>query len=152
MKQKRLAKAASVPCVVRDPATDILGEDDSLTENIQRAPLHPLDQFRAFQAPREKGRGEEDIAAAFFIPVNVAKQRLRFASVSPALLEVYADDGMSLEQLMAFTVTPDHGRVMSASAPAMSTFWISRCIRIAHLEKTFFEKTFCKIPRAVERH
>ncbi len=38
------------------------------------------------------------------------KQRLRLASVSPALLDVYADDGMSLEQLMAFTVIADHAR------------------------------------------
>ena len=110
VKQKRLAKTAPVPCVVRDPATDILGEDDSLAENIQRAPLHPLDQFRAFQALREKGRSEEEIAAAFFVGVNVVKQRLRLASVSPALLDVYAADGMSLEQLMAFTVSSDHAR------------------------------------------
>lgn len=110
VKQKRLAKTAPVPCVVRDPATDILAEDDSLAENIQRAPLHPLDRFRAFQAMREKGRTEEDIAAAFFTSVNVVKQRLRLASVSPALLDIYADDGISLEQLMAFTVTADHAR------------------------------------------
>jgi ParB family chromosome partitioning protein len=110
VKQKRLAKTAPVPCVVRDPGSDILGEDDSLAENIQRAPLHPLDQFRAFQALREKGRSEEDIAAAFFVGVNVVKQRLRLAAVSPTLLEVYAEDGMSLEQLMAFTVTTDHAR------------------------------------------
>ena len=110
VKQKRLAKTAPVPCVVRDPGTDILGEDDSLAENIQRAPLHPLDQFRAFQALREKGRSEEDIAAAFFVGVNVVKQRLRLASVAPALLDIYAEDGMSLEQLMAFTVTADHAR------------------------------------------
>ena len=110
VKQKRLAKTAPVPCVVRDPGTDILGEDDSLAENIQRAPLHPLDQFRAFQALREKGRSEEDIAAAFFVGVNVVKQRLRLASLSPTLLDLYAEDGMSLEQLMAFTVTSDHAR------------------------------------------
>jgi ParB family transcriptional regulator, chromosome partitioning protein len=110
VKQKRLAKTAPVPCVVRDPATDILGEDDSLAENIQRAPLHPLDQFRAFLALRQKGRSEEDIAAAFFVGVNVVKQRLRLASVSPTLLDIYAEDGMSLEQLMAFTVTADHAR------------------------------------------
>jgi ParB family chromosome partitioning protein len=110
VKQKRLAKTASVPCVVRDPATDILGEDDSLAENIQRAPLHPLDQFRAFLALRHKGRSEEDIAAAFFVGVNVVKQRLRLASVSRTLLDIYAADGMSLEQLMAFTVTSDHAR------------------------------------------
>ncbi|MFK4490077.1 ParB/RepB/Spo0J family partition protein [Bradyrhizobium sp. USDA 336] len=110
VKQKRLAKTAPVPCVVRDPATTILAEDDSLAENVQRAPLHPLDQFRAFLALREKGQSEEDIAAAFFTSVNVVKQRLRLAAVSPALLDIYADNGMSLEQLMAFTVSADHGR------------------------------------------
>ncbi len=110
VKQKRLAKTALVPCVVRDPATEILAEDDSLAENIQRAPLHPLDQFRAFLVMREKGRSEEDIAAAFFTSVNVVKQRLRLASVSPKLLDAYAEDGMSLEQLMAFTVSSDHAR------------------------------------------
>ncbi|MEY9900706.1 ParB/RepB/Spo0J family partition protein [Bradyrhizobium sp. USDA 329] len=107
VKQKRLAKTAPVPCVVRDSG---IAEEDSLAENVQRAPLHPLDQFRAFLALREKGQSEEDIAAAFFTSVNVVKQRLRLASVSPALLDIYADDGMSLEQLMAFTVTADHGR------------------------------------------
>ena len=110
VKQKRLAKTAPVPCVVRDPGVDISAEEDSLAENIQRAPLHPLDQFRAFQALREKGRSEEDIAAAFFVGVNVVKQRLRLAAVSEKLLDVYAEDGISLDQLMAFTVTNDHAR------------------------------------------
>ena len=40
----------------------------------------------------------------------MVKQRLRLAAVSPKLLDVYADDGMSLEQLMAFSVTDDHAR------------------------------------------
>jgi ParB family chromosome partitioning protein len=84
VKQKRLAKTALVPCVVRNPATDILAEDDSLAENIQRAPLHPLDQFRAFQAMREKGRSEEHIAAAYFTSVSVVKQRLRSLRPSPS--------------------------------------------------------------------
>jgi ParB family chromosome partitioning protein len=110
VKQKRLAKTAPVPCVVRDPGVDISAEEDSLAENVQRAPLHPLDQFRAFQALREKGQPEEDIAAAFFVGANVVKQRLRLASVAPALLDIYAEDAMSLEQLMAFTVTADHAR------------------------------------------
>ena len=38
------------------------------------------------------------------------KQRLKLASVSPALLDVYAEDGMTLDQLMAFTVSGDHER------------------------------------------
>ncbi len=110
VKQKRLTKTAPVPCVVRDPSTKILAEDDSLAENVQRVPLHPLDQFRAFQTLRDKGLCDEDIAAAYFVGVNVVKQRLRIAAVSEKLLDIYAEDGMSLEQLMAFTVTTDHAR------------------------------------------
>ena len=138
VKQKRLAKTAPVPCVVRDPATDILAEDDSLAENIQRAPLHPLDQFRAFQALREKGLSEEDIAAAYFVSVNVVKQRLRLASVSPTLLDIYAEDGMSLEQLMAFTVSADHARQEQVWAGACRSSWSKEPYQIRRMltEKT----------------
>ncbi|MDR6333937.1 ParB family chromosome partitioning protein [Xanthobacter flavus] len=107
VKQKRLARTAPVPCVIREGG---IAEEDSLAENVQRAPLHPLDQFQAFLALREKGQSEEEIAAAFFVTVGVVKQRLKLASVSPVLLEVYAEDGMTLDQLMAFTVSGDHAR------------------------------------------
>ena len=110
VKQKRLAKSAPVPCVVSEASADVLIDEVSLAENIERAPLHPLDQFRAFQAMREKGMTEETIAAAFFVDSKVVKQRLRLVSVSPALLDVYAEDGMTLEQLMAFSVSSDHAR------------------------------------------
>jgi hypothetical protein len=107
VKQKRLNKTQLVPCIVR---MDGIAEEDSLAENVQRAPLHPLDQFRAFQALRVKGLGEENIAARFFVHPAVVKQRLKLAAVSQKLLDVYAEDGMTLEQLMAFTVTNDQVR------------------------------------------
>ncbi|MBV9510290.1 MAG: DNA-binding protein, partial [Caulobacteraceae bacterium] len=107
VRQKRLAKTAPIPCVIR---TGGIAEEDSLAENVQRAPLHPLDQFRAFLALRERGLSEEEIAAAFFVGVPVVRQRLRLASVSPKLLAIYAEDGLTLEQLMAFTVSGDHER------------------------------------------
>jgi ParB family chromosome partitioning protein len=110
VKQKRLARTAPVPCVLSEAQTGILIDELSLAENIERAPLHPLDQFRAFQSMRNKGMTEDAIAAAFFVDAKVVKQRLRLASVAPALLEVYAEDGMTLEQLMAFTVSEDHAR------------------------------------------
>ena len=107
VKQKRMAKTQPVPCVVREGG---LAEEDSLAENVQRVALHPLDQFRAFQALCDKGLSEEDIAARFFVNPTVVKQRLRLAAVSEKLLDVYAGDGMTLEQLMAFTVSSDHAR------------------------------------------
>ena len=107
VKQKRMAKTQPVPCVVREGG---IAEDDSLAENDERVGLHPLDQFRAFQTLRDTGMSEEDIAARHFVTPAIVKQRLRLASVSPKLHEVYAEDGMTLEQLMAFSVTADHAR------------------------------------------
>jgi ParB family chromosome partitioning protein len=107
VKRKRLANTAPVPCVLREGG---LAEEDSLAENIQRAPLHPLDQFRAFLALKEKGQSEEEIAAVFFVSVQVVKQRLKLASVSPKLLDAYAEDELTLDQLMAFAVSGDHER------------------------------------------
>ena len=107
VKQKRMAKTQPVPCVVREGG---IAEDDSLAENDERVGLHPLDQFRAFQTLSDAGLSDEDIAARHFVTPTIVKQRLRLASVSRKLHEVYAEDGMTLEQLMAFSVTADHAR------------------------------------------
>lgn len=107
VKSKRMAKDQPVPCVVREAG---IAEEDSLAENVMRVGLHPLDQFRAFTALIEAGLSEEDIAARFFVSVSTVRQRLRLASVSPTLLDVYGEDGMTLEQLMAFSVTDNPAR------------------------------------------
>lgn len=59
VKSKRLNKTSTVPCVVSDAASGILMEEISFAENDERVPQHPLDQFRAFQAMRDKGMSEE---------------------------------------------------------------------------------------------
>ena len=107
VKTKRMVKDQPVPCVVREAG---IAEEDSLAENVMRVGLHPLDQFRAFSALIEAGLSEEDIAARFFVSVSTVRQRLRLASVAPSLLEIYGEDGMTLEQLMAFSVTNNHAR------------------------------------------
>lgn len=110
VKQKRIAKAQPVPCVVTDAHSEVPIEEDSLAENFQREDLHPLDMFRAFQTLHDQGASYEEIAARFFVSATFVQQRLRLAKVSPKLLEVYEQEGMKLEQLMAFTVTDDHAR------------------------------------------
>ncbi len=107
VKQKKLAKNAPIPCIVK---TDGIAEVDSLAENTEREALHPLDQFRAFAALRDKGQGIEDIAAAFGVTPAVVRQRLKLTAVSPELLKLYAEDELSLDELMAFTVADDHER------------------------------------------
>ncbi len=107
VKQKRMAKDAPVPCIVR---TDGIAEEDSLAENVQRLNLHPLDQFHAFKTLADKGLSEEDIAARFFVPVNVVRQRMKLALVAPVILDAYEAGTIALEIVMAFTVNPDTER------------------------------------------
>ncbi|WLE00437.1 ParB/RepB/Spo0J family partition protein (plasmid) [Agrobacterium leguminum] len=106
--QKKLSKTAAVPCIVSKGETPEV--EDSLAENIKRVDLHPLDEFRAIMTLREQGLDEEEIAARLHVSVATVKQRLRLASVSPRLLELYANDEMKLGQVMAFSITNDHTR------------------------------------------
>ncbi len=106
--QKKLSRTAAVPCIVSKG--DTLEAEDSLAENAKRVDLHPLDEFRAIMTLCEQGLDEEEIAARFHMPVTTVKQRLRLASVSPRLLELYANDEMKLGQVMAFSIADDHIR------------------------------------------
>jgi ParB family chromosome partitioning protein len=109
IKQKRLAKNEPIPCIVnRSTATS--AEEDSLAENFHREDLHPLDQFRAFKTLSDQGLDHEEIAARFFVSSATVKQRLRLASVSPRLLDLYEKDEIRLEQIMAFSISDDHAR------------------------------------------
>jgi ParB family chromosome partitioning protein len=105
VKQKKIAGDFPVPCEVRDGtnATEI-----SLTENEMREAMHPADQFEAFKKLADEGRGEEEIAARFGVTPQVVRQRLKLAVVSPKLIAAYRKDAMTLDCLMAFTVSDDH--------------------------------------------
>ena len=108
---KRLAKENliqmdyPVPCNVLGTEN---GAEISLAENVVRQAMHPADQFEAFAALAEQGNDAEEIAARFGVSSAHVRKMLRLASVSPALMTVYREGGMTLEQLMAFTVTGDH--------------------------------------------
>lgn len=110
VKTKRMARDALVPCVVKAADSAVSAEEDSFAENTFRQSLHPLDQFRAMQTMVAKGDEVEAIAAHFMTTPAVVRQRLKLASVSPALHDIYAEDGMTLDQLMAFSVSDDHAR------------------------------------------
>lgn len=51
VKQKRLAKTALIPCIVQNAAYEILAEDDSLAENMQRVALLPYGLRRLAEDP-----------------------------------------------------------------------------------------------------
>lgn len=107
-KQKAISKNHPVRCVldIAHNATEI-----SLAENVVRTAMHPADEYEAFaELHNVKGMAADDIAARFGVTPAVVKQRLKLGAVSPRLMAVYRESGMSLEQLMAFTLTDDHER------------------------------------------
>lgn len=97
----------TIPCVVR---AGWIAEEDSLAEKVKRAPLHPLDQFRGFPGVAREGPVRGGDRRGLFVAVSVVKQRLHLASVSPKLLDEYAEDGVTVDQLMTFTVNGGHER------------------------------------------
>ena len=107
-KRKEIRKTEPVRCVV-DTTND--AHEISLDENITRTEMHPADQFEAFRRlAEERGLSAEDIGARFGVTAQVVRQRLRLGAVSPRLMAIYRDGGLTLDQLMAFAVSEDHAR------------------------------------------
>ncbi len=108
VKRKQIKKSEPIRCVL-DTAND--PHEISLDENVTRTDMHPADQFEAFQRlSEEKGWGAEEIAARFGVTPQVVRQRLRLGTVSPKLMQVYRDGGLTLDQLMAFAISADHAK------------------------------------------
>jgi len=107
IKRKAMKATDPVPCFVCDPENIIL-EDYSLAENTIRENLHPLDEFNAYKAMSDNGLSNDEIAARHFVSVSYVRQRLGLAAVAPDLLKLFARDEMSLAQVQALTLDPDH--------------------------------------------
>jgi ParB family chromosome partitioning protein len=103
VKRKEIKKTEPIRCVI-DTANDPF--EISLDENVTRAAMHPADQFEAFRELAEnRGLGAEDIAARFGVTAHVVKQLLRLGAVSPKLMQVYRDSGLTLDGSVALTLT-----------------------------------------------
>lgn len=106
-KTKRITRDAPIPVIVNNGNE----EEISLAENVVREQLHPADQFEAFKRlADEHGLGAEEIAARFGVTPQVVRQRLRLGAVSPRLMQVYRDGGLTLDQVIAFAISEDHAR------------------------------------------
>ena len=101
----RLPKEHEVLCELVPPERAL---EVSLAENSGREAMHPADEFEAFKALIDDGKGVEDVAARFGVSVLTVQRRLKLSALSPKLLALYRDDGINLDQLMALTLSDDH--------------------------------------------
>jgi ParB family chromosome partitioning protein len=101
----RLPKEHEVLCELVPPERAL---EVSLAENSGREAMHPADEFEAFKALVDEGKGVEDVAARFGVSVLTVQRRLKLSALSPKLLALYREDGINLDQLMALTLSDDH--------------------------------------------
>lgn len=113
---KKIGRTAGIACRT---LTEKEAAEAALAENVSRIAMHPADEFEAFSDLHAAGAGlsVEQIATRFGMSAHTVRQRLRLAGISPVILAHYRDGRLTLEQVMAFTVTDDHAaqeRVMEA--------------------------------------
>src|SRR5581483_7338381 len=103
----KLPEDFAVPCQV---VTDERGLEMSLAENTVRLAMHPADEFDAFAALIDKGDTAAQVAERFGVDESHVLKRMKLARVAPQLLAEYRNEGITLECLMAFTISDDHRR------------------------------------------
>lgn len=105
-KEGKLAKDFPVPCLVTDAVN---AKEISLAENVVRTAMHPADQYEAWAALSETHTIPQ-IAERFGVSAWLVEQRLKLGRVSSVLMKAYREEAITLEVLMAFTLTDDQDR------------------------------------------
>ena len=90
--------------VLSEEETHVYATEISLTENMTRAAMHPVDEFNAFSDMVEHGAIVEEVAQRFGKTQLYVHQRLKLAGVVPVILEAFRDNEITLERVMIFTV------------------------------------------------
>ncbi|OXC71702.1 ParB/RepB/Spo0J family partition protein [Caballeronia sordidicola] len=103
--QGKISADQSIPVKVLTEAEAVAA---SLIENESREPMCAADQAIAFRLLLEEGRSIDYVASLFSISTLAVQRRLKIANVSPKLLDLYRDDGMSTEQIQALALCDDH--------------------------------------------
>ncbi|AZS19433.1 hypothetical protein [Caulobacter sp. FWC26] len=75
---------------------------------------HPADQFAAFYALSLTGKTVSEIAERFSVAPRIVERRLKLATVSPRLMELFRANAVTLDHMAAFTLTDDHGEQEAA--------------------------------------
>lgn len=101
----KIADDYPVPCTIRDDDTTAI----SLSENLKET-MHPTDEFMAYKKMFDQGRSEKEISNDFGVPTSRVKQLLKLGSLAPEILDASRSGKLSLECLMAFTVSDNHDR------------------------------------------
>lgn len=110
-----LAKDGDIPAnhpvpVIIENVSDAEARQVSLTENVIRRAMHPVDEYRAFaslHSDAEKPLDVDGIAQRFGLSRRHVEQRLALGKLHPKVLDAWRDGNLAQETAQAFTLCAD---------------------------------------------
>ena len=101
----KIGQDEEVACmlITREEATST-----STAENSGREPMTMADTVCAFAQMVKDGATVEEVAVCFGITPLTVRRRLKLANVSPTLFELFRQEQINLDQLMALAISDDH--------------------------------------------
>ncbi|MEW4571324.1 ParB/RepB/Spo0J family partition protein [Tautonia sp. JC769] len=106
----KLPEDHAVPCQVVGTEQAL---EKSLAANTVRLAMHPADEFESFAKLIDEGATPSEIAERFGVESRHVLQRLKLGKVAPKLLSAYRAEQLTLDCLMAYTITDDHSRQLA---------------------------------------
>jgi ParB family chromosome partitioning protein len=85
----------------------------STAENSAIA-MHPADQFEAFAKLLASGLTEQQVASRFGVSVLTVQRRMTLASLAPRFIALFREGKVSMDQLQALALSPDHDLQIAA--------------------------------------
>jgi ParB family chromosome partitioning protein len=92
-----------------------MAREASLAANIEREPLHPVDEFEAF-SDLAKTMKPEEIAERFGITARTVKQRIALGALHPDIREAWRRGDIRDDAAKAFTLATDQDRQLKVFA------------------------------------
>lgn len=102
--EKNQGTAIKIPCNLLDIGNDAAALEASLAENIVRAGVSEMEEFRTFQRMFMEGLGVDEIAIAFNISTKDVKQRMALGNLLPALQDKYDNEEIGPDVAQALTM------------------------------------------------
>ena len=90
LREKNPGKYGSIPCIVKN-LTDEEAFEASITENLSRQDVDPVEEGVAFSLLVEKGQKVEDISAKFGKTVRFIQDRIKLGSLVPKIHDMIRD-------------------------------------------------------------
>jgi ParB family chromosome partitioning protein len=100
-----------------------MAREASLAANIEREPLHPVDEFEAF-SDLAKTMKPEQIAERFGITKRTVEQRIALGALHPDIREAWRRGDIRDDAAQAFTLATDQDRQLKVFAELKKKHWL----------------------------